>query len=699
MQNNITDLHWKFDISTFRLLGRELITDRITALVELVKNAYDANAKNVYINFYNTSSLENGKIVIQDDGFGMSADDIENKWMKIGTDSKRKKKFSPKPFNRRVVGEKGIGRFAIDKLGSNCKILTKTKESDLNLLMIDWTDYENNIETDDFNAVGNRLKIKKFNHNCSGVKIQIIKLHDIWTEVDLDRAYKELAKIVSPFKELYPPFSIYIYSNEYEKYNQPFLVKNQAIKYSSNKFEISYSLDEKMQQVIKFDQNELKILKEPIKKFGPVSFNLYHFTQSEKGNFSKSYKGAELQIDGIKIYRDGILTTPFAENEDHSSKRRDILGIDKRRYSSFFDRVGSRDIIGIVEIKKDLSPKIIDATNRQDFIDNQEYQELKEFIIGQLSEFEKYLKYKKSEGYKVVDKGLEEAKITLESFSNNLQQLKSDIKKKDNIDIENKLKSLEKSARDANIALKKGLNQQKEERKISEQKETMYMSLMPLQIFALELVHIIKTSLSHIKQRAEFNLDYFEVQKFTELRKKYNHDIMFEIDRLVKAIEFMSRYTRSGENWKEFNVQTAIFSVFDSYQPILEKENIKTIIEVKDNLTLNYSNILFEDIIVNLLNNSVNALDLNEGKVVKISAFTEDNVLNIIFSDNGKGIPKKDKGKVFEIWFTTTSEKGGNGMGLYMVKTNLNAIKGNIELIESELKNGATFKLTLPFKR
>jgi len=700
MQNNTEDLHWKFDISTFRLLGRELITDRITALVELVKNAYDANAENVYINFYNTSSLENGKIVIQDDGFGMSADDIKNKWMKIGTDSKRKNKFSPKPFSRRVVGEKGIGRFAIDKLGANCKILSKTQESDLNLLTIDWTDYESNQKTDDFNAVGNKLRVRKFNSEWSGVKISTRKLNDIWTKDDLTRAYKELAKIVSPFNELYPPFNIYIYSNEFDTYNtKPILVENKAIKYASETFSLEYNLSKDIQEHMKFQNNALEVVEIPLNKlFGPIKFKLYYFDQYAKGNFSKSYKGSELQIDGIKIYRDGILTTPFAENEATRDKRRDILGIDKRRWSGFFDKIGSRDILGIVEIQKDLSPNIIDATNRQDFINNESYSELKVFIIEQISELEKYLKFKKQEVYKNVDKGLEEAKNSVEQFSENLKELKKDIKSKDTIDIEEQLKSLEKSARDANIALKKGLNQQEEERKATEQKETMFMSLMPLQLFALELTHIIKTSLSHIKQRAEFNIDFYNDKSFDQLREEYNHEIMKEIDKLVLAIDFMSKYTRSGENWKEFNVKESILSVFNSYRPILEKENIKTIIEVQDNITLNYNNILFEDIIINLLNNSVNALETIKNKIVKVAVYSEDNILHMTFSDNGKGVENKIKDTLFEIWATTTSEIGGNGMGLYMIQTNLNAIKGNIELSDSELENGATFKLQLPFK-
>ena len=695
------ELFWKFDISTFRLLGRELITDRITALVELVKNSYDANSKNVYLEFYNTMSKNGSKLIIRDDGFGMSTLDIKNKWMTIGTDSKRKNKFTPEPFNRRVVGEKGIGRFAIDKLGLNCRMYSKTKsEKIINLLSINWSNYENNSTTSDFNKVTNQLKIKKFDNKCSGVKIVINNLHTIWTESDIDRAYKELAKLVSPFNQLYPPFSIYISSTDFEKYNEPLLVKNEAINYSTENFDINFDLGKNSQEVMKFQNNQFIKTIEKINSFGPLRFRLFYFNQGAKGQFTRrTDSNSEQQIDGIKIYRDGILSTPFAENEAHRDKKRDILGLDKRRYSGFFERLGSRDVIGVVEITKELSPQIIDATNRQDFIDTKEYTELKEFIIRQIQELEKFLKYKKSLDGINIDKGLKDAKDSVENFSDKLKNLKGELRAKHDIDVEQKLKELEKSARDAGIALKKGLKKQKEERKESEQKEQMYMSLMSLQTYAIEITHIIKTSLSHIKQRAEFNLKYFEEPKQKDRIADYNKGIMIEIDKLVEAIDFMSKYTRSDNNWEEFNIKHAFDSVFRGYAPILERDNVKIIQDIQNNLIIDYNIVLFEDIIKNLLNNSLKAISNNERKIIKITATAEDEALTILFSDNGVGIQETDKNKIFEVYHTTTAEDGGNGMGLYMIKTNINAVNGSIETINSELEHGATLKITLPFRR
>lgn len=695
------ELYWNFDISTFRLLGRELITDRITALVELVKNSYDANARNVYLEFYNTTSKDSSKLIIRDDGFGMSAYDIKNKWMTIGTDSKRKNTFTPKPFSRRVVGEKGIGRFAIDKLGLNCNIYSKTEtEKNLNLLIINWSDYEKNSEKNSFDKVSNKLKIKKFQKKCSGVKIVIKNLHSIWTKADLDRANKELAKLVSPFNQLYPPFNIYISSNDFEEYSKAVLVKNEAIKHSTEDFEIKFNIEKSLQEIIKFEDGKLQKKEIPIDNFGPIQFKLFYFDQGAKSKFTRRIiAGSPQQIDGIKIYRDGVLTTPFAENEADQNKKRDILGIDKRRYSDFFSKLSSRDIIGIVEISKDLSPKIIDATNRQDFIDNEEYQGLKEFIISQVHELEKYLKYKKSLFGIEIDQGLEDAKYTLESFSSELKDLKTDLGSGMKLDIEARLRNLEKSSRDADIALKRGIKLQHEERVAAEQKETMYMSLMSLQTYAMEITHIIKTSLSHIKQRAEFNIEFFDDPSQKNRIVNYNKGIMTEIDKLVEAIDFMSKYTRSDSNWEEFNIKHAFDSVFNAYAPILERDKVEIILDIQNNLIIDYNVVLFEDIIKNLLNNSLKALSLNEKKTVKVTATAEDDALTILFSDNGIGIPEADKNKIFEVYHTTTAEDGGNGMGLYMIKTNINAVNGSIEAVDSELDHGATLKITLPFKR
>ena len=141
---NERTLKYKLDVSSYRLLGRELMTDRITALFELVKNCYDANSTEVTVEFFNVNPRsDKSRIVIKDNGVGMTFEDVRDKWMVIGTSSKRKSQTSPAPFNRKVTGSKGVGRFAVDKLGA--KLLLKTKKAnDKQTLCLetDWSAYE-----------------------------------------------------------------------------------------------------------------------------------------------------------------------------------------------------------------------------------------------------------------------------------------------------------------------------------------------------------------------------------------------------------------------------------------------------------------------------------------------------------------------------------------------------------------------------
>lgn len=126
-------------------IGKELITDDNVAILELVKNSYDAGAKKVEIIFEDIKS-DNPKIYIVDNGKGMSKLDIEKKWLFVGYSEKRDfKKLvgSGDKKDRSIAGEKGIGRFSCDRLGAKLMISTKTKEDEnFNVLELNWGDFE-----------------------------------------------------------------------------------------------------------------------------------------------------------------------------------------------------------------------------------------------------------------------------------------------------------------------------------------------------------------------------------------------------------------------------------------------------------------------------------------------------------------------------------------------------------------------------
>ena len=98
--------------------------------------------------------------------------------------------------------------------------------------------------------------------------------------------------------------------------------------------------------------------------------NIYFFDDAARRNYRKAFPNDS--IDGFKVYRDGIIATPFAETNENPDLKRDVLGIDKRLWRDMFSRISTREFLGTIEITSAGNPKIIDATNRQDFVDNEE---------------------------------------------------------------------------------------------------------------------------------------------------------------------------------------------------------------------------------------------------------------------------------------------------------------------------------------
>ena len=101
-----------------------------------------------------------------------------------------------------------------------------------------------------------------------------------------------------------------------------------------------------------------------------------------------------------------------------------------------------------------------------------------------------------------------------------------------------------------------------------------------------------------------------------------------------------------------------------------------------------------------MIDNSVKALKEVQGqRIIKCSYQFEDEYLQILMSDNGCGIPIDERVKVFELYYTTTERQGGAGVGLYIVKTRVESLKGTVAVVDSEFgKVGVTFEIRIPFK-
>ncbi|NHN27083.1 sensor histidine kinase [Flavobacterium jejuense] len=699
-------LKFNFDVSAYRLLGRELITDRITALFELVKNAYDSNSNSVTVEFIDINPVSNkSKIIISDDGLGMDYSDIKNKWMVIGTSNKRRSKTSPPPYNRAVSGKKGVGRFAVDKLGA--KLVLKTKKKNFNqmhCLETDWVSYskiENNQlkldiedQKDFFTDIENKYWLEDSNGKIQGTILEISEIENVWTETDISRAYKELSKLISPNNnDIKFPFRITIIS-QYDKYLNRIVVP-QLIDFATLKIELNFNKENNTQQIVQCIENNLKIIDTKIGKAGPVKFTLYYFNKSAKEKYKKHF---ETEIEGIKIYRDGVITTPFAEYIEHQDEQKDILGIDKRRYSGFFDKVSTRDLLGFVEITEIDNPNIIESTNRQGFVDNESWDQLKKFIIEQLIQLEKFLKVGKVTSRKKTQSGLKGVKETISDLKEDIASVKGTTSQEVSVVLTN----IEKNLGKLQGAVNKSLNDYIKLEEESKQTENLFFSLVSLQSYAAMFSHMTQHSIGHVIRDAEyFSKNYKTSNSYNERFSIISERIYKEFLNLRHGVEFMLKYAKSDTDLEDINIKEILNHLFlDIYNDRFRKENIKTIIEIDKDLIINYNRKAIEDIFDNLISNSIKALKNTKDKIIKCSSNVSNEELTIFFSDNGIGIEEEDKYRIFDIFFTKTAEDGGAGMGLYTVKTRIESMRGTIEVIENELKpSGATFKINLPFNK
>ena len=129
-------------------IGEQLIKNESIALLELVKNSYDADAPDVRVEMWDVDKPNVGKIIVKDNGSGMDLSIIENSWMEIGTDNKENllKEYiennEKSELGRLPMGEKGIGRFGVHKLGSKIILITRMKGKLEVVVKIDWTEFE-----------------------------------------------------------------------------------------------------------------------------------------------------------------------------------------------------------------------------------------------------------------------------------------------------------------------------------------------------------------------------------------------------------------------------------------------------------------------------------------------------------------------------------------------------------------------------
>jgi|Cruoilmetagenom7_1024161.scaffolds.fasta_scaffold17767_2 signal transduction histidine kinase len=420
----INTVPFKARAHLLKLLGDELIGDDRLAIFELVKNAYDADATRVDVVLELDS--DDPKIVVRDyGGHGMDKSTIIGKWMEIGTDSKRKEnRVRSSKFNRMPLGEKGVGRLAVHKLGTHLTINTRANGKPEYKLEIDWPSLIDGSEyiEDTRVKIEELTKSEVFTEGQTGTNIEIRNLNTTdWSRGDIRRLKRLLNSLVSPFTEV-SEFTVNLsvpgrekdlldvleaqdvldravwqynfviderglFSYEY-KYNPPSLFKelNQnKVQMDDEQLELTPSSKSEKTTRKDRDKQKLFVTEGDMEGIGPISGTFYVFLRERRVlNALGAYQDIKNYLDeqtGVRVYRDGIRVFNYGEDDN------DWLDLNTARINAPGEKIGTNMVIGSVELNLEKSSALKEKTNREGFDNNISYQRLKWIVSSALEKF------------------------------------------------------------------------------------------------------------------------------------------------------------------------------------------------------------------------------------------------------------------------------------------------------------------------
>lgn len=375
-------LQFKISSALKDLVGKDLIRNDNIAFFELVKNSYDAFATKVEITF------ENNRIVIADNGKGMTLDDLKNKWLflaysakKDGTeDSEEEKQQSYRDnINRHYAGAKGVGRFSCDRLGEKLVLTTKSlKDEKTQKLIIDWKEFEKDQKQEFVNieipheVISDSVFFPE--RKETGTILEITNLRENWDRKKILDLKQSLEKLINPFSESLD-FSIEIIcehekkaderaklEKKYDKDIVNGVIKNSISQVISIKTtRIDVTLDEQYIETTIIDRDtEIYRIREKndFNKLSSVSINLYFLNKAAKTSFSIKMGVQPVQYGSIFLFRNGFRILPFGNPGDDSWK------LDYKKQQGYARFLGTRDLFGRVDIQTDNIDEFKEVSSR-----------------------------------------------------------------------------------------------------------------------------------------------------------------------------------------------------------------------------------------------------------------------------------------------------------------------------------------------
>ena len=717
------------------MLGDQLIKNELIALIELIKNSYDADASWVkvsFIDFAEDYSLKpSSKIIIEDDGCGMNAEILRKHWLNPATPDKlKRKKTDPKtPKGRVLQGEKGIGRFAIFKLGKKITIITRRQVQDKmgrfldegeifeNMLTYDFSKYDNDfllengeekelfleqLEVDLTQRAPTSIVEKEIHLGTTlrtrkpyGTVIEITDLKTRWTSERVDRIQRDIGKLQPIFAtEDLADFSVWFYKDKalleprdsYKTIINNCLENKSVLKVTDGHFSCStntftFKLNGQTMKLNFQDQDisgltqfkrfkELEEKKESL-ECGSFDFEFYIFDLNvDSENPSKYYLSKEekgiIKEHRIYLYRDNVRVMPYGDPED------DWLGIDMARGTVRADEYLSNDqVVGCVYISQKENANLIE-----------EGRALEDFI-GVLRLILRYLRKKPFAQYLIDKQRKKETDLIKNGRPNEL--------------IEGAKKQFGNDEK-AMAFLRTFESSYTKEKRILEDRIKKTENLAAVGLSIETASHDVMLLLGKAVEQQEalikelmlgYEVDRDElISRLTLVRGTISM-----IQTQMKDVQLLFPSTKAKT--KNIDVRSIIEKVHNLYKRALKENSIEVEYDVSTQPVIaKTTDAVLLQVFINLFDNALywlKSID-NERKIM----ITIDGSQNrIIFSDSGPGVNADDIDYIFEAFYSGKGEEG-RGLGLYIARQLLDRYDYSIDLAEfskDKRLRGANFVL------
>ncbi len=419
-RTRLGDAHFAVEARLAIQLGRESISSSVTAVLELVKNAYDANATHVRLRFKGLET-PTAQMVIEDNGCGMTAEELLNNWMVIGTTNKVKLRRSGS--KRVLTGEKGLGRLGLDRLARHTRLQSIVQGAEEGIeLPIDWSRFEQedarleavllqlySIPSLDLDPLTNERS--EYPH---GTRLVLDGLKDEWTENTLSDLRAELSLLVSPFSTK-NDFRIEIDSGlNLKSIDGPVATPNSLLEAAQWKVTTGID-DEGFVKMRMSSAHHNRVYEEgyttplswrerfpgwgTMPECGPLEFEFYFFPRRAMALGDKTISVSSIRTfldsnQGIRVYRDGFRVKPYGNPNGDG----DWLRLAYRRIESPEGvtqdnkpgnwRVGYNQTVGAVFLTREKNFQLLDQTNREGLVDGKAFAQLRIFAEETIRFFE-----------------------------------------------------------------------------------------------------------------------------------------------------------------------------------------------------------------------------------------------------------------------------------------------------------------------